>query len=100
VVLIRADVSEERSDPIIRVTRIGVLRKTLAVVTASVVPTSPILVTLMLEGLSSSEMSFLTRAIGLTSQETPFFKVQFVLCMISWHIYGGLDVQIRVLTLS
>jgi hypothetical protein len=31
-------------------------------ITASVVPSSPILVTLMKEGLSSSEMSVLTRA--------------------------------------
>jgi hypothetical protein len=52
------------------VTRIGELRTTLAVlrsvrrllVTASVVPTSPILVTLMMEGLSSLETSILTRS--------------------------------------
>jgi hypothetical protein len=54
------------------VTRIGELGTTLAVtsnqsmrqllVTASVVPSSPILVALMKEGLGSSETSVLTRA--------------------------------------
>jgi hypothetical protein len=87
VALVRTDVSEERSASIIRVTRIGELGTTLAVtsnrrtlrrdikrylvfhhsvrrllVTASVVPSSPILVTLMREELSASETSFLTRA--------------------------------------
>jgi hypothetical protein len=62
VALVRTDVSEERSASFIRVTRIGELGTTLAVtsnlrrllVTASVVPTSPIIVTLMKEALSSS----------------------------------------------
>jgi hypothetical protein len=67
VTLVRTDVSEELSASFIRVTRIGELG-TLAVtsnsrtlrslrrllVTASVVPSSPILVTLMKEALSSS----------------------------------------------
>jgi hypothetical protein len=73
VVLVRTDVSEELSASIIRVTRFGELGTTLAVtsnrrtlrrntrcnvrrllVTANVVPSSPILVTLMMEALSSS----------------------------------------------
>jgi hypothetical protein len=82
----RTDVSEEISASFIRVTRIGELRTTLAVtsnrrtprrnilystffrsgprllVRASVVPISPILVTLMNEALSSSETPVLTRA--------------------------------------
>jgi hypothetical protein len=79
VALVRTDVSGELSASIIRVTRIGELGTTLAVtsnqptlrrntklrrllVTANVVPSSPILVTLMVEALSSSEMSVLTRA--------------------------------------
>jgi hypothetical protein len=74
---------KESSASFIRVTRIGEIGTTLAVnsnrstlrknlvllrsvcqllVTASVVPISPILVTLMKEGLSSSETSVLTRA--------------------------------------
>jgi hypothetical protein len=79
VALIRTDVSEVGSASFIRVTRIGELGTTLAVtsnqftllfirnvrrllVTASVVTSSPILVTLMKEALSSSETLVLTRA--------------------------------------
>jgi hypothetical protein len=77
VALVRTDVSEELCESFIRVTRIGELG-TLAVnwqpthvflhslrrllITASVVPSSPILVNLMKEALSSSETSVLTRA--------------------------------------
>jgi hypothetical protein len=68
VALVRTDVSEERSASIIKVTRIGELG-TLVItsncrllVTANVVPSSPILVTLMMEALRSSETSVLTRA--------------------------------------
>jgi hypothetical protein len=71
--LVRTDVSEEFSASIIMVTRNGELGTTLAVtsnrrsvrrllVTANVVPSSLILVTLMMEALSSSETSVLTRA--------------------------------------
>jgi hypothetical protein len=72
VALVRTDVSEELSASFIRVTRIGELGTAVAVtscekmrrllVTASVVPTSPILVTLMKEALSSSETSVHTRS--------------------------------------
>jgi hypothetical protein len=56
VALLGTDVSEEHSASIIRVTRIGEVGKTLAVtgkllVRANVVPSSPILVTLMMEAL-------------------------------------------------
>jgi hypothetical protein len=60
VALVRTDVSEELSVSVIRVTRIGELG-TLAV-TINVVPSSPILATLMMEALSSSETSVLTGA--------------------------------------
>jgi hypothetical protein len=73
--LLRTDFSEELSVSIIRVTRIGVLGTTLAVtitdacceeiqlrLVAANVPSSLILVTLMMEALSSSETSALTRA--------------------------------------
>jgi hypothetical protein len=82
VALARTNVSEELSTTFIRVTRISELGTTLAVtnnrrklrrmvflrsvrrllVTANVVPSSPIIVTLMKEALRSSEMSVLTRA--------------------------------------
>jgi hypothetical protein len=87
VALVRTDVLEELSASIIRVTSISELGTTLAVnsnrrtlrtnvrrlpfvflrnllrllVTANAVPSSPILVTLMMEALSSSETSVLTR---------------------------------------
>jgi hypothetical protein len=70
--LVRNDVSEEFSASIIRVTGIGELetldvtsnRLTLRrLLVMANVPSSPILVTLMMEALSSSETSFLTRAI-------------------------------------
>jgi hypothetical protein len=79
VALVRTDVSGELSASFIRVTRIGELGTTLVVtsnrrtlrrntsvrlllVTGSVVPSSPILVTLMKETLRTSETSVLTRA--------------------------------------
>jgi hypothetical protein len=72
VALVRTDVSEELSASFIRVARIGKLGTTLAaasnrrsvrrlLVTANVVPSSPILVTLMKDALSSSETAVLTR---------------------------------------
>jgi hypothetical protein len=79
VALVRTDVSEELSASFIRMTRIGELGTTLAVIsnrrtlvflrsvrrlliTANIVSTSSILVTLMKDALSSSETSFLTRS--------------------------------------
>jgi hypothetical protein len=79
VALVITDVSEELSPSFIKVTKAGELGITLAatsnrctlrrntsvrrfLVTASVVPSSPILVTLLKEVISSSETSFITRA--------------------------------------
>jgi hypothetical protein len=77
VALVRTGVSEEISASIIRVTRISELATTLAVtsnlrtlrrntkhllVTTNIVPSLPILVTLMMVALSSSETSVITRA--------------------------------------
>jgi hypothetical protein len=59
VALVRTDVSDELRASFIRVTKIGELGTTLAI--PSIVPSSPILVTLM-EELSSSEKSVLIRA--------------------------------------
>jgi hypothetical protein len=68
--LIRTDISEEPIATIIRVTRISELGTTLAIirsvlrllVTANIVPNSPILITLMMEAIRFSETSVLTRA--------------------------------------
>jgi hypothetical protein len=71
VALAKTDVSEELSASIISVPNIGELGRTLAVTsnrrtmrknTANVVPSSPILITLMMDAVSSSETSVLTRA--------------------------------------
>jgi hypothetical protein len=64
VTLIITDVSEEGNASIIRVTRIGELETNVRhlLVTANVVPSSPILVTLMMEALLSFQTSDLTRA--------------------------------------
>jgi hypothetical protein len=62
VALVRTDVSEELSTSVIGVTRIFLRSLRRWLVTASVVPSSPILVTLMNEALRSSETSVLTRA--------------------------------------
>jgi hypothetical protein len=64
--LVRTHVSEELNDPIISVTRISELEITSAVlrflVTANVAHNSPILVTLMMEAIRSSETPVFTRA--------------------------------------
>jgi hypothetical protein len=67
VPLVRTDVSEETGASFLRVTRIGELGTTLrsvhrVLVAACVVPSSPILVTLMKETPGSSETSVVTRA--------------------------------------
>jgi hypothetical protein len=91
VVHVRTDVSEKLRAPLIRVTRIGELGTTLAVtsnrrtlrrntmvllhgfhrllVTGSVVPSSPCLVTLMKEVFRSPETSVLTRTTRHNIQE-------------------------------
>jgi hypothetical protein len=59
VALVKTDITEERSASFIRVFLRSVRR---LLVTASVVPISPFVVTLMKEALSSSEKSVLARA--------------------------------------
>jgi hypothetical protein len=91
VALVRIDVSEELRTSFIRVTRIGELGTTLAVtsvrrllVTACVVPSSPILasspilVTLMKEALCPPKRRFLQEPHGVTYQKAPFFRVTAV----------------------
>jgi hypothetical protein len=75
------DVSEERIISIIRVKIINELGTTLAVLRLLVianVSSSPILVTLMMEGYSPPKRRFLQEPHGVTSQKTEFFIVTAV----------------------
>jgi hypothetical protein len=90
VAVVRTEVSEELSASFIRVTRIGDLGTTLAVtsvhrllVTTSVVPSSPILVTLKKKALSSLETSVLTRA---TRCDIPEDAIRHGVCL-----YGNIS---------
>jgi hypothetical protein len=89
VALVGTDISEERSASLIRVTRISEVGTTLAItinrllvflcsmhwllVTANV-PSSPILVTLMMEALRSLNRWFLQESHSITSQKMAFFR--------------------------
>jgi hypothetical protein len=84
VALVRTDVSEELSASFIRVTRIGELG------------TWAILVTLMMEALSSSETSVLTRA---TRRNIPEDAIRHVLRMYTTRSRHNL-IWIRILILS
>jgi hypothetical protein len=73
VALIRTDISQELS----KVTKLQsdfvFLCSVHRLLVKANIPSSPILVTLMMETLSSSETSFLQEPHGVTSQKTAFF---------------------------
>jgi hypothetical protein len=99
VTLVRTDVSEELSAAFIRVTKIFELGTTLALtsaacrrllVTASVVLSSPIFVTLMEEAQVPPKRRFLQEPHGVSSKKTLFFittavKTSNLTCIVlSW----------------
>jgi hypothetical protein len=94
VAFVRTDVSEEHIASVTRVTIIGELRTKLAVpnnrsmlrrstrflITANVVPRSPIIVTLMMEAIHSSETSVLIRATRRYIPEDDILQMWTLIC--------------------
>jgi hypothetical protein len=88
VALVRADVSEELSASVIRVTRIGELGPPFAVTSnPRKLPRSPILDPLMMEALSSSETSVLTRTTWRNIPKDAILRIYYIVAddrMMKW----------------
>jgi hypothetical protein len=105
VALVRTDVSKELGASFIRVKRLGELGTTLAVtsnrstllVTASVVPSSPSLVTLMKQALSSSETSILTRATRRNIQARLVFLQSVRWLLVTSSVVSGSPILVTLM---
>jgi hypothetical protein len=82
VALVRTDVSEELSASIIFLRSVRRL-----IVKANVVPSSPILVTLMLDALSSSETTVLTRVTRRSIPEDGILQRYMFTCLILLSVF-------------
>jgi hypothetical protein len=74
VALVRTDFSEEHSVSVIKVTILSFRLSVGRLLVMANVPSSPNLVTLIMEALGSSETSLLKELYGVTSQKTTFFN--------------------------
>jgi hypothetical protein len=74
VALVRTDASEHRIASIIRV----FLRTMIRLLVTANFPSSPILITMMIEAIRSLKRRFLQQQHGVTSQKTVFFIVTVV----------------------
>jgi hypothetical protein len=99
VALVRTDVSKETIASIVRVTRIGDLGTTLPVTsirnTRAVVPSSPGLVTLIIETVIPKR-PFLQQPYGVTSQKTAFLIVNAVKTSNLTDIFHYLNCIMRI----